>query len=194
MTASCNIASNSLFTSQLPPLSCHCADQSQQSQVLCFIKKGDCAVVLYGMRLTSCHLIYFMLPKVLISKKNRQPLFYRFRNDVTLLLLVFRKPLEPNSISHWKRIPMFLAPMLMTALSFPINRERVFDVISEFNLLVSSSISTEYMTKINFRLHRLTIWRMTCSKCVATSHKTRSVSTLKPTGYCCCTVPVVRNT
>jgi len=136
-----------------------------------------------------------MLPKVLISEKNRQPLFYLFRNDVTLLLLVFRKPLEPNGILHWKQIPMFLAPMLMTALSVPINREqRVSDVISEFHSLASSPFSKEYMPKINFRLHRLTIWSITCSKCVATSYKARSVSTLKPTGYGCFTVRVVRNT
>ena len=179
MTASCHIASNSLFTTQLPPLSCNCADHSQQSQVLCFIKQGDCALVLYEIRLTSSHFIYFMPPKVLISKKNREPLYYPFRNDVTLLLLVFRKPLEPNSILHWKRIPMFLAPMLMTALSVPINREqRVSDAISEFHSLVSSPLSTEYKPKINFRLHRLTTWSIACSKCVATSYKARSVSTL----------------
>lgn len=71
MTASCHIASNSLFTTHLPPLSCNCTDHSQQSHVLCFIKQGDCALMLYEIRLTSSHVIYFMLPKVLIPKKKK---------------------------------------------------------------------------------------------------------------------------
>jgi hypothetical protein len=70
---------------------------------------------------------------------------------------------------------MFPNPMLVTALSVPVNhKQRVSDVISKFYPPVSLPVSTESMTKkSNSPLHRLTHRSIRCCKYVPTSQKAR---------------------
>ena len=82
------------LASQLPPLSCYCADHAQLSLLL---SEVTCCHVLLNEMLFN-HLRYFMLPEIFyVLLKTNCYASYAFLSYFILLLLVFHKSLEPNS-------------------------------------------------------------------------------------------------
>jgi len=99
------------------PLSCSCADHSQLNQTLYLFQVRLISFMLFGIRLSVNHLVYFMLPKIvcIVVKRNfhsdvwltvhRNSVWIRNQLDVTLcypLFLLYKllNMVAPNMLSN----------------------------------------------------------------------------------------------